>query len=132
MGLTLALSLSLNNPLSSLGPSGPVLSALGLTPASASALEPYTGTISNATTGSAITATSSDGTILTVTGTGTTRTVTGTFLMDGSPTITLTETLAGYGNSPRITLISGFAVGGMFALEFNYTVNSGYLPVIGV
>jgi hypothetical protein len=132
MGLTLALSLALNNPLSILGPGGPALKTLGLSPSSASALIAYTGTISNATAGSVITATSSDGTVLTVTGSGTTRTVTGTFKFDGTPTINLTETLAGYGNSPNITLITGFSVGGMFALQFNYTVNSGYLPVIGV
>lgn len=133
MGVTLAISLALNNPLGASGGSrGPALNTLSISPLIANALQTYTGTISSATTGSTITATSSDGTVLTVSGTGTTRTISGRFTVDGTPTITLTETLAGYTNSPNITIISSFSVGGMFALQFNYVVNSGYLPVIGV
>jgi hypothetical protein len=63
----------------------------------------YSGTVSGTTTGSTLTATSSDSTTLTVTGTGGTRTVAGTFSAAGTPTITLTETLAGASNTPRVT-----------------------------
>lgn len=48
----------------------------------------WSATITGKTSGSTITATSSDGTVLTVVGT----TVSGTFALDGSPTVTLHET----------------------------------------
>jgi len=63
----------------------------------------YSGTVTGTTTGSTLVATSSDSTSLTVTGTGLTRTVAGTFSAAGTPTITLTETLAGAINTPRVT-----------------------------
>jgi hypothetical protein len=78
------------------------LAALTLSPTSATAGSAYSGTISGKTSGSTITATSSDGTTLTVSGT----TVSGTFSAAGTPTITLTETLAGATNSPRSSTIS--------------------------
>ena len=81
----------------------PSLSVLSLSPLSATATVAYSGTISNATPGSTIGATSSDGTTLVVSGTGTNRTVTGTFSSAGSPTITMTETLSGSPNSPRVS-----------------------------
>jgi hypothetical protein len=82
------------------------LNALTLSPLSATAGSGYSGTITGKTTGSTITATSSDGTVLTVTGT----TVTGTFSTGGTPTITLTETLAGATNTPRASIQGTFTV----------------------
>ena len=80
-----------------------VLDPLGLTPRTVVHAVAYSGTISNATSGSTITATSSDSTALTVSGTGNTRTVAGTFAAAGAPTVTLTETLAAAPNSPKVT-----------------------------
>jgi hypothetical protein len=77
----------------------PTLSALTLSALTATAGAAYSGTISGKTSGSTITATSSDGTSLTVSGT----TVSGTFSAAGSPTVTLTETLAGATNTPRVS-----------------------------
>ena len=57
--------------------------------------------INGKTTGSTITATSSDGTVLTVSGT----TLSGTFNTAGLPTISLVETLAGATGSPKTTPI---------------------------
>lgn len=78
-----------------------VLDPLLLSPKTATADSAYSGTATGFTTGSTATATSSDSTALTVTGTGPTRTIGGTFADPGSPTITITETLAGATNSPR-------------------------------
>lgn len=78
-----------------------VLDPLTMTPKTATHAVAYTGTIAGKTTGSTITATSSDSTALTVTGTS----VAGTFTAAGSPTITLTETLASGVNSPRISTV---------------------------
>lgn len=72
------------------------LAALTLSPLTATAGSAYSGTISGKTAGSSITATSSDGTTLAVSGT----TVSGTFSSAGSPTVTLTETIADAANSP--------------------------------
>jgi hypothetical protein len=73
------------------------LNALTFSPNTATAGTAWTSTITGKTSGSTITATSSDGTPLTVSGT----TISGTFSASGTPTITLTETLAGATNSPR-------------------------------
>ena len=81
------------------------LQALTLAPTSATAGTAYTGTISGKTCGSTITASSSDGTTLTVSGTS----VTGTVSAAGSPTITLTETLSGATNTPKASTV-GFTV----------------------
>jgi hypothetical protein len=83
-----------------------VLDALSLTPRAAVHATQYNGTVSGTTTGSTLAATSDDGTTLTVTGTGATRTVasgSGGFAAAGNKTITLTETLAGASNTPRVT-----------------------------
>lgn len=73
------------------------LGTLTVSPLSATAGSAYSGTISGKTSGSTITAVASDGTVLTVVGTA----VSGTFSAAGSPTITLTETLAGATNTPH-------------------------------
>ncbi len=73
------------------------LNALSLANATAAAGGAWFSAIQNATAGSTITATSSDGTTLNVAS----GSVTGTFATSGSKTITLTETLAGATNSPR-------------------------------
>jgi hypothetical protein len=73
------------------------LADLTLSPLTATAGTAYSGTISGNAAGSSIGAVSSDGTTLTVTGT----TVSGTFAAAGSPTVTLTETLAGATNTPH-------------------------------
>ena len=78
------------------------LQALTLAPTSATAGTAYTGTISGKTSGSTITASSSDGITLTVSGTS----VTGTFSAAGSPTVTLTETLSGATNTPKTSAVS--------------------------
>jgi len=78
------------------------LSALTLSPTTATTGTAYSGTISGKTSGSTITATSSDGTALTVSGT----TVTGSFSAAGTPTVTLTETLSGATNTPRTSTVS--------------------------
>ena len=80
-----------------LAPVKTALGALTLSPSTAAPAAAYTGAISGRTAGSTITATSSDGTALTVSG----STVTGTFATAGTPTITLTETLAGAAGSPK-------------------------------
>ncbi len=91
---------------SSSGP--PTLGTLALSSTTATAGVPYSGTISGNTAGSTITAASSDGTTLTVVGT----TVSGTFAGPGTPTVTLTETLAGATNTPHAT-------------GFGFTVSAG-------
>ncbi|WP_114227031.1 MULTISPECIES: hypothetical protein [Sphingomonas] len=78
------------------------LATLSLSPTSVAMGATYSATISGKTAGSTVTATSSDGTTLTVSGT----TVTGKFNSSGSPTVTLTETLAGATNTPKATTIS--------------------------
>lgn len=55
----------------------------------------YSSTLNNVSARSVVTASSSDGTVLTVTGTGTTRAISGTFSGVGTPNVTVTETLAG-------------------------------------
>jgi hypothetical protein len=80
-----------------------VLDQLTLTPRTATHAVAYTGTVSGCTTGSTLTATSSDATALTVSGTGATRTIAGTFTAAGTPKITLTETLTGASNTPRVS-----------------------------
>lgn len=74
-----------------------LLNALTLSGGSATTGNLWTATISGATAGSTVTATSSDGTVLTVSG----NSVSGTFTAAGTPTITLTETLASASNSGR-------------------------------
>jgi hypothetical protein len=80
-----------------------VLDPLTATPKTVVHAVAWSGTVTGTTTGSTLTATSSDATTLTVTGTGGTRTVSGTFAAAGVPTVTLTETLTGASNTPRIT-----------------------------
>jgi hypothetical protein len=75
----------------------PVLGTLTLSSTAAIAGSAWTATIGGRTSGSTITASSSDGTVLTVSG----DTVSGTFTSAGSKTVTLTETLAGATSSPR-------------------------------
>jgi hypothetical protein len=70
------------------------LSNLSATPNSA-----WSSTINNKSSGSTVTATSSDGTTLTASGT----TVSGTFTTSGSKTVTLTETLGVANNSPKMS-----------------------------
>ena len=82
-------------------PIPPILAALTLSPITATTTAGYTGTITGKTAGSTITATSSDGTTMTVNGAGTQ--VTGSFTGSGAPQITLTETLAGAQNTPRVS-----------------------------
>lgn len=82
------------------------LTVLDMTPKTVVHAVAYSGTVVGTTAGSTLTATSSDSTSLTVTGTGTTRTVAGTFSAAGTPTITLTETLAAATNSPKVTTIN--------------------------
>ena len=81
------------------GTSAPVLATLGLSLTSAVVGTPWTATISGQTAGSQPTATSSDGTALTISGT----TLSGNFAAAGTPTITLIETLAGATGSPKST-----------------------------
>lgn len=84
-----------------------VLDPLSLTPRTVVHGVAYSGTVNGTTTGSTLTATSSDGTALTVSGTGASRTVAATsFTAAGSPTITLTETLTGAPNSPKTRTVS--------------------------
>lgn len=80
-----------------------VLDPLALSPRTVVHAVAYSGTVGPTTTGSTVTATSSDSTALTVTGTGATRTIGGTFTTAGSPVITITETLAAAPNSPKVT-----------------------------
>jgi hypothetical protein len=77
------------------------LGALGLSSTAFSTGGTTSVGITGRTAGSTITATSSDGTTLSVTGT----TLTGTFTAAGSPTISLTEILAGATNTPRVTTV---------------------------
>ncbi len=75
------------------------LGALGLTPTAVNEDAAYSGTITGRTVGSTLTATSSDGTVLSVVGT----TVTGTFTNPGTPTVTVSEVKAGATNTPRLS-----------------------------
>ncbi len=88
------------------------LSALSLSPATATAGVPYSGTLSGVTAGSSITATSSDGTALAVSGT----TVSATFATAGAYTVTVVEALSGVSNSPRtstaLLTVSAASAGG--------------------
>lgn len=81
--------------------SGP-LTALTVSPTAATAGSAWTGTITGKTAGSDITATASDGTSLTVTGTS----ITGTFPAAGTVTVTLTEELAGAANTPKTSTVT--------------------------
>jgi Phage tail tube protein len=83
-----------------------ILDPLDLTPKEIEEDAVYSGTVAGTTAGSTLTATSSDSTALTVTGTGTSRTIATDedgFATPGNKTITLTETLADASNSPRVT-----------------------------
>lgn len=82
-----------------------VLDPLSLTPRVAVHAVEWTGTLSGTTTGSTVTAVSSDSTVVTVTGTGNTRTLTATFSAAGNKTLTITETLTGASNTPKVTTI---------------------------
>ena len=75
----------------------PSLNALYLSSTAFTAGTMFNATIAGATPGSTITATADDGTTLNVTG----ELLSGTFTTAGSKTITLTEALAGYFNSPN-------------------------------
>lgn len=76
---------------------GITLAALTLSGLTATAGQPWSGTISGKTSGSTITATSSDGAVLSVSG----NTVSGTFLSNGAITVTLVESYSGALNSGR-------------------------------
>lgn len=89
---------------------------MALSPSSATAGSAYSGTISGNT--GAVTATSTDGTTLTVVG----STVTGTFSAAGNITISLTDTL-GTVNIPFTVSASGFSP----SLDFSDDRNSQYL-----
>ena len=103
----------------------PSLSALSLSSSVASVGATYSGTIFGQTFGSTITATSSDGTLLVVSG----STVTGTFTSSGSPTITLVETLAGATGSPETsTLTITVVIGG--TADFSQASNSNLIAAI--
>lgn len=82
-------------------PPSPVLSALLLSSISADAGALFSATIIGKTAGSTITATSNDGMTLSVTG----STISGRFMNAGTPTVTLTETLAGATGSPKQTTV---------------------------
>lgn len=82
-----------------------VLDPLSLNPRTATHAVAWTGTLSGTTTGSTVTATSSDSTTVTVSGTGNTRTLTATFAAAGNKTLTITETLTGASNTPKVTSI---------------------------
>lgn len=75
----------------------PSLNALYLSSTAFTAGTMFNATIAGTTPGSTITATADDGTALNVTG----SLLSGTFTTAGSKTITLTEALAGYFNSPN-------------------------------
>lgn len=77
------------------------LGSLSLTSLAAIANSPFSATITGKTSGSTITATSSDGTTMSVSGT----TLTGTFTSAGNPTVSLTEVLAGASNTPRTSTV---------------------------
>lgn len=82
-----------------------ILDILDLDNKSPTHAQSWTANVAGLTAGSTLTATSSDGTALTVAGTGTAKTVSGTFATAGNKTITLVETLTGASNSPRTTRI---------------------------
>lgn len=77
------------------------LKSLTLSNQAATSTVLWTATISNQTVGAVTTATSSDGTVLTVVG----NQISGTFTISGSPNVTLTETLAGVSNTPNNTIL---------------------------
>jgi len=79
-----------------------VLNTLSVSNTTPLATNSWSATISGKTLGSTITATSSDGTILTVNGT----TISGTFINPGSATISLVETRAPGVNSPKTSTIN--------------------------
>lgn len=88
--------------------SPPALSTLTLALLTSTAGAAYSGTFTGKTSGSTIAATSSDGTVLTVTDAA----VSGTFSAAGSPTISWTETLSGAIGSPKVgsaTMVVGAA-----------------------
>jgi hypothetical protein len=87
-----------------------VLDPLTLTPRTALVGAAWTGTLAGLTAGSTVTAVSSDGTALTVSG----ATISGTFPAAGNKTITVTETLGAAPNSPRV---STFVVAASVALS---------------
>ena len=82
-----------------------VLDPLFLTPKTATVATAYSGALTGTTTGSTVTAVSSDSTVLTVSGTGASRTIGGTFSAAGNKTLTITETLTGAPNSPKVTTV---------------------------
>lgn len=98
------------------GTSAPVmLVALTLSTLVATAGTAWLATVAGLTAGSTLAATASDGTALTVAPVNGVPTVSGTFAAAGTPTLTLTETLAGATNTPRATALVvavGAAAGG--------------------
>ena len=129
ISLTETLSGAINSPKTStatvtVSNPAPVLQVLTLSPQTARAGVAYSGTIGGATAGSSIAAASSDGTALSVSG----STVSGTFAAAGSPSVTLTETLAGATGSPKstqlaMTVSAATPTGGAF--DFSDAANSG-------
>jgi hypothetical protein len=115
-----------------LGPVAPppavVLSALSLSNTAATVGTAFSATIQGRTSGSTISATSSDGTALAVSG----STVSGMFGAAGTPTISLVETLSGATGSPKTTTVQvqvaavppSTPTGG--TLDFSDPANSGY------
>lgn len=80
-----------------------VLDPLRLTPRTATHAVAYSGTLTGTTTGSTVTVVASTGETITVSGTGNTRTLGGTFTAAGNSTLTITETLTGASNTPKIS-----------------------------
>lgn len=101
------------------------LATLTLSPTTATAGSIYTGAIGGRSPGSTLSATSSDGTVLSVSG----ATVSGTFATAGVRTVTLTEVLTGATNSPQaaamnITVASPSTSPG--SLDFSDPANAAF------
>jgi hypothetical protein len=92
------------------------LPALSFVDTTAKMAVPTTFKLANKTPGSTITATSSDGTALLVSGVN----ITGTFMTVSTPTITVVETLAGATNSPKTSTI-GISVVASKSAKINLT-----------
>ena len=93
----------------------PVLAALGLSTTNATVGAAYSAVISGLTSGSTVAASSSDGTVLTVSG----GVVSGTFNTAGSPSISIVETLSGATGSPKTS-------------TFALSVTTGTTPTTGL
>lgn len=92
--------------IANLGSSVVTLQPLSLSPLTINEDASFVGTITGRTSGSIVTATVSDGTVLTVLG----NSVTGTFATPGTVTVSLNEVLAGANNTPRLNVFSVIVV----------------------